>query len=506
MTSVSAFTDYAYAPRWTSPVVPWVNCDPVRRQDLREAWGIGEITHHLTPSQFGTFQKLQLWRKRPDGGREFLMDSSRRWGKSALGCTWLISDAVAHPGWRLPYIGPELRQIKRFVLPLMAMILSDCPPDQRPTYFRSDLVYEFPNKARIELIGLDKNPDGARGNAIDGAFCDEAAFFRNLEYLLKSVLKPQMLGRPWARILCASTPPVSPAHVWSTEMIPSAVMRGAHDIKTIEDADQYSEIEIEEMIAEAGGRDHATCQRELFCRHVADETMAVVPEFRNAEAEMVREVEPPEWRDCYTAMDPGWSDLTGVLFGYWHFEKALLVIEDEVAEARLNSAKIAEQVKAKESALWSGVKRLGTNGTIKTQPYRRYSDRDNRLLSDLSREHDLVFARTVKDNPEQAVNQLRVAVQGMRIAIHPRCAMLILHLRNGVWKNEARQAFAWHGGSMGHFDLIAALIYMWRNVNRQRNPAPRIEHIYHDGTYDSALRSETKKVSKWVKPPNRFMR
>lgn len=498
--------DEAYVPRWRSPVVPFSYCDPERKQLLREAWSIGEITHHMTPSQFDVYQRFMTWKARRDGGREYLMDISRRWGKSTVGCVWLISEAIRRPRSRLPYFGPELKQIKRFVLPLMANILSDCPPEMQPKFRRTDLVYEFPNGSRIELIGLDKNPDGARGNAIDGAFCDEAAFFRNLEYLLWSVLKPQMLGRPWARVMCASTPPVSPAHIWSEQMIRDAINRGAHDIKTLEDADQYSIVEIEEMIAELGGREDSRCQREYFCRHVADANMAIVPEFRDYERKIVLEVPAPEWRDCYTSMDPGWADLTAVLFGYWHFERAQLVIEDELAESRMNSRRLADLLKLKEVELWGGIRRMGSNGQQKPQPYRRYSDRDHRLLSDLAREHDLVFTRTLKDNPEQAVNQLRVAISSERIAIHPRCERLIKHLRNGVWKNEQRASFAWHGGEMGHFDLVAALIYMWRNVNRNRNPAPKVVHTYSSEIYNPSLAEANKKVSKWARTRNPLLR
>lgn len=498
--------DPAYVPKWRSPVVPWTFCDAARKQLLREAWGIGEITHHMTPSQYEVYQRFLVWQKRRDGGREYLMDISRRWGKSTVGCVWLISLAIQRPRARLIYVGPELKQIKRFVLPLMGNILSDCPPEMQPHFRRTDMIYEFPNSSRIELIGLDKNPDGARGNAIDGCFCDEAAFFRNLEYLLWSVLKPQMLGRPWARVMCASTPPVSPAHIWSEQMIPTAIKRGAHDIRTLEDADQYSTVEIEEMIAELGGREDSRCQREYFCRHVADANMAIVPEFRQVERAIVKEVAPPEHRDCYTAMDPGWADLTACLFGYWHFERAQLVVEDELAESRMNSGRLAALLKLKESQLWGNLKRNSSNGTQKSQPYRRYSDRDHRLLSDLSREHDLVFIRTLKDNPEQAVNALRVAVSSERIMIHPRCEKLIKHLRNGVWKNEQRAQFAWQGGEFGHFDCVAALIYMWRNINRNRNPAPRVVQTYSSDSYNPALAEANKKVSKWARQRNPLLR
>lgn len=487
-------------PAWRSPVVPWLHCLPPRRALLRETWRLGEISHQLTPSQFDTYQRVMLWESRPsrEAGRYFVMDSSRRWGKSKLGLGWLTEKALRSPNLRLLYIGPVLKEIRKFVVPLMAAILSECPPELRPRYRKTDLVYEFPNGSRVEVVALDKNPDGARGNALDYAFLDEAAFFNNLEYLLGSVLDPQMLGRPHARVLMASTPPVSPGHVWSSDLVPDAKLRDAHDIKTLADADQYTVEEIEEFIAKAGGRDHPKCQREYFCRHVADFDRAVVPEFAAVQGSIVTAVEPPGWRDCYTVMDPGWHDMTGVLFGYWDFAQAKLVVEDELAHPKMNSGKLAALIKAKEEALWNGLVRVGRNGELKPQPYRRYSDRDPRLLSDLRNEHQIIFTRATKDTPEQAVNLLRNAIGEERILVHPRCTKLQLHLLNGIWKNEQHKAFAWLGGEFGHFDLVSALLYMWRNVNRRRNPAPQ-QAVVLTTDQHQAVQREREAASRWTR-------
>lgn len=438
-----------------------------------------------------------------------MLDCSRRWGKSALGCVTLIEDCFRIPGGRFVYLGPEKEQIKKFVIGLMENVLSDCPPDLRPRFYRTSFVYEFRNGSRIELYGLDKNPDGGRGPGLDGGFLDEAAFFKRLEYTLKDVLLPQMMGRLWARLLGASTPPVSPGHYWTADMLPDAVKRGAHDTKTILDADQYSEAEREEIIEGLGGRENSRCKRELFCIHEADATMAIVPEFKDVEKLIVMEVTPPTWRDCYTTMDPGWQDLTGVLFGYWHFELAKLVIEDEIAESQMVSSKIAEHIKVKEALLWppDRVKRVKSNGDHVPQPYRRYSDRNRRLLGDLSREHNLVFIPTRSDDIEQDINQLRGAIQASKILIEPRCTMLVQHLKNGVWKNDRHNIFDREGKSMGHYDLISALNYMWRNVNRQRNPAPKVVATYQTDMRERFVTREDTRVSKWDRGGRRqFMR
>ncbi len=487
-------------PAWVSPVVPWEFCSPERQEELREAWTDGEISHQLTPSQQTTYDKLRDWEDRPyaERGREFVLDSSRRWGKSELGCVWLVENCLRNPGKRYLYIGPERKQIEDLTLPIMARILCECPPELQPVYHQSRRAYTFPNGSTIELYGLDKNPNASRGGAIDGAFLDECGFFKRLMYLLKSVLKPQMLGRIWACLLLASTPPDTPAHPWSDKIVPQAIMRGAHDVRTIEDADQYTVEEIEHFIQEAGGRDDPDCQREYFAKHVADANRIVVPEYAAAASEIVREVAPPRYRDCYTVMDPGWHDLVAALFGYWDFGEARLVIEDELAEVKMNSGRLATLLKAKEAELWSELTCMRGDGLVSAQPYRRYSDRDPRLISDLRVEHGLRFSVAHKDTPEQAVNQLRNAIEGRRIVIHPRCVKLQAHLRAAIWKNELHKTFSWQGGPFGHFDLVAALIYMWRNVNRGRNPAPKPTYSIGTDSYDARATVRGPAASKWA--------
>lgn len=483
---------------WKSSIVPWQQCDRERRVLLEKAWEIGELSYKFTPSQLDLHQRIRKWEKKQGHGRTFAIDISRRWGKSQLGTVLEIEDAVRHTGWRIIYCAPQYKMVTKIVRPLMEWALQDCPPGLRPEWVKSEGTYYYRNGSKIELVGLDENPDGARGTGIDKVFLDEAAFCDNLEYLLTSILYPQMLGRSHARIIAASTPPVSPSHFWSSALVPEAIMQEAHDKRTLLDADQYSDEEKEEFIRAAGGRRSTACRREYFAEHVTDDTMAIIPEFREVEADVVKAMEPPVWRDCYVSMDPGWKDLTAVLFGYWNFEERCLFIEDELAAPRLNSDAVAAAIKDKELVLWHRSKRKGYNDDLKPQPFLRVSDNDPRLLYDLSTEHGLAFAATAKDNLDQQINALRVAVQNKRVRIHPRCRKLIAHLKNGVWKNEARKVFATEGGDLGHFDLIAALVYMWRNVQQHRNPAPKAER-YVAG--DIRIKEGKAGGSKWQGKP-----
>ena len=70
--------------------------------------------------------------------------------------------------------------------------------------------------------------------------------------------------------------------------------------------------------------------------------------------------------------------------------------------------------------------------------------------------------------------ELRTAIGNHQIIIHPRCVKLQSHLKFGVWdKNKVK--FARVPG-YGHFDLIDALVYLYRNVSKRKNPFPPVSH------------------------------
>ncbi len=84
--------------------------------------------------------------------------------------------------------------------------------------------------------------------------------------------------------------------------------------------------------------------------------------------------------------------------------------------------------------------------------------------------HGLVFVPTAKDELEAAVVNVRRWVRQGKIAIHPRCVKLIAQMKAGVW-NAHRTEFAEQPGG-GHYDLLAALVYLVRNVIPHQSRVP----------------------------------
>lgn len=496
---------------WRSPVVVWSQQTPEQRQVSALSWKRGDLGYKLTPAQLDLDHTVEAWIKRGDlegEGRIFAIDCSRRLGKSAYLGKKGITFSIQRPASRTVWCFPQYEEAKKIVPALMSIMLDDCPPSSRPEWLKSEKKFRFPNGSVIEIVGMDVNPDAARGAAVDLVLLDEAGFFDNLEYLIHSVLYPQMLGRDHARIICASTPSKTPGHYWSSELVPQCVARGAHTLKTLLDADQYTDRAKREFImacpsgsnADAKPWRGSTCLREYFCLHIIDSESAIIPEFADVREDVICEVPEPEWFDGYTVMDPGFNDLAAVLLSYWHFERQELVIIDEFARPRANSRKVADGIRKLEEEHWGKKVRRGANYLLRPQPYMRYSDNNPGLLADMHDEHGLTFAAVQKNSLDKMVDSVRVMMQEKKIRIHPRCVKLISHLDKGIWKRSKtarRPQFDRPGGDFGHYDLIAALVYTVLMVNQRRNPKPKQAEIVRG---DMVVRAEPGKRSKWQGP------
>jgi len=349
------------------------------------------------------------------------------------------------------------------VYPHMRRILADCPEYLRPKANVQEMSWTWPNGSVMRLAGCDgANADRLRGGECHEAFVDEAGFIVDLHGVIEDVIMPMTLTTD-GRILLASTPPMSPAHPFA-EYVGRAAADGAMTRLTIYDAPHISREKADEYIAEAGGPDSITARREYMAEVVVDESTSIVPEFVRVMDQIVVERERPRFCELYVAADFGFHDLTVVLFAYHDFERAKIVVEDELAFHGASGLEVGAAVKARELQLW------GPNA----RPH-RYADAPAQLLADLASKTlgpGIVFAPATKTDADAALNALRMSIQRMEIEIAPRCKTLISHLHYGTW-NERRTSFDRQDG-FGHWDAIDALKYLVRHVSRRKNPAPDV--------------------------------
>lgn len=412
--------------------------------------------------------------------QKFIINCSRRLGKSTLLCLYAVEFAIKNPGSRICYAAPTQKMVSTLIQPLMNWILQDCPSWIKPTFKTKGQKYVFPNGSEICLAGTDsKRAESLRGQSMHLGIIDEAAFMSDLQYVLSDVLMPQTLTTG-GRMIIASTPARDPDHDF-TRMVIDAEVKGNYIKKTIYDnplittdtivrfmMETDPRLKEEDAIAYAkiksGPPNNSTWWREYMAESIPDKDRMIIPEFFDLRDKLCIDVEKPEYYDNYVSMDIGFEDFTAVIFGYWDFLNARIIIEGEVLLNKMTTKKLAEDIADKEKELWG-----------ERKPYMRYSDIDKIVINDLQVLHNLTFTQITKDNLQAGVNNLRMMIAKGQIIISPKCVNLIAHLKHGSW-NKAKDKFA-RSGEYGHFDALAALVYLARNIQQFKNPIPPGHHL-----------------------------
>ncbi len=439
----------------------------IRAAAIDETWRRGDLSY-----LFHAGQRVldKHYRDCSPRGKLIVANISRQFGKTAYGVKKSIETALRIPMAQIRVGTAFLSDLVKFIEPAFEKFLHDCPEDLKPEYNRSQHAYRFPNGSVIYLVGIDKNPNGLRGATLDFAFLDECGFIDSLalKTIYISVLLPATLHRPNAKILMASTPPDEPGHQF-LEYMRQATAAGTYIEMDVYKNPMLSPAQIATMCSEVGGKDSAAWRREFLCEPVIDLERLIIPEWKT---EYCQEVEPNApyhhlWHR-YVALDIGMVDWTALLFGYYDFKKAQLIIEDEfqIKGKDLTSLVLADAVKAKEKDLWGNAE-CG-NGKV----FRRIADNNNLiLLNDMSSAHNVHFAPTTKDDLHAMVGEVREFVAAGRLLVHPRCRRLLACLQYGLWDSK-RKGFGRQNEEVGHNDALAALVYMIRNLARNSNPIP----------------------------------
>lgn len=503
--------------------------DSLSRQQLQdECWRQGKLRWLMHASQAQAYDKYRAWEltrlndeRDPVAGsfpRIFTLPISKRWGKTSM-CLWILAeDAIRNPGTVRRYASAFQANIAEIVNDVSREVFASAPPDVCPVYKGSQgpqgAGFYFPNGSVIRLVGVDLHPNGLRGQSSDGDAFSECGFMTNLLYVVKNVIYHQYQGRPHASLILESSAPNAIDTEWERIFLPDAKARGAYFEATILDNPRLSDREKREAIAAAGGRGHPDCEREFFNVIAVDPGSRVVPEFD--ESRHVQDWPQPRNAHCYTSADPGTRDLFGLLWGYWDFGRAALYIQQDWAEPNALTRDVAAVIRRTEQALWGAVDPAGDAqdrfalrearrpvagasdvelvdrwhpqtgappGTLtwydgrflRANPYQRVSDIDLRLCADLGAQYGLQFQAIRKDSLEAMLASFRDALSNGKIIIHPRCVKLIAHLKAARW-NKNRTDYE-RTTAHGHYDLLAAAVYLWRLVdgNRHMNPnAPEI--------------------------------
>lgn len=449
-----------------------------------EKWYRADLTFKLHSAQ-----KIINQTYRAVTNQLFVGNCSRQFGKTYWAVTKAIECALSKPKAQIRYGAAFQSDLMDFIIPAFEKVMEDCPDEIKGKFKTQGTKFVFPNGSVIKLVGLDKNPNGLRGNTLDLIIIDECGFVGNLDYVYKSVIIPATTHRPEAKIILISTPPSTPAHAF-LDYAQKAEDESAYKMFTIFDNPMLDANGILRLMRETGcvlpndGSEHAvieairaskaiefpdnwvlstTFRREYLCEFITDSDLQIIPEWQDKYVQDYAKDEYYVYYHKYVGMDLGTKDFTACIFGYYDFRKATLVVEDEfkMNGPTMNTELLVGAIKKTEADLWG-----------ETPPFRRISDNNNlHLLQDMSSIHNLHFIATNKDTLEAMINEVRIMVQAGRIVINPKCKQLIGSLKYGVW-DEKRKGFA-RSTTYGHFDALAALIYLVRNLALHSNPIPK---------------------------------
>lgn len=453
-----------------------------KEQRIARLWELGEHRWKLYPDQRDIYDRVRAFLDDPATQYEsFYVDIARQWGKTFM-CVLLADEyARRHPGSQIRYVSTTRTALRKLVHPNFRTLLADCPQHLRPVWNGLDHCYRYPNGSEISVTGANNgHADDSRGQRAHLVVLEEAGFVDELEYLVSSVLTPQ-LTTTGGRVLFISTPPLTPAHdVMKYLTRCQQKGDGNYVLRTIDENKHLTERAKEKLIEECGGRDSPQAQRELWCRKVVDTKRAIVPEFVEHKPAIVKVPEVPSHFYPLEAMDVGFKHLHAIGFGWWDFKRAKLVIWDEEYLRRARTDQIAAAIQAKEAEHFPNAAReveRDHTGMYLHEPFRekrygvrRWSDVDLRLIEDLNVLHRLPFAPTAKDDLEAQINALRLLVKEHQLEIHPRCVQTIAHLEYGIW-NKSRTGFE-ETEEFGHFDGVAMTVYLLRNAPRHLDPYP----------------------------------
>ena len=143
---------------WVSPCKPWEACSQKRRAALRKVWEKGDLSYKLDPEQLKVYHQIRAWLDDPDRSRRFVLDVSRRWGKSSIMFLIAVEERIRYPKRkRIAYWTDTGRMVEEIImLEVFPWLFEDCPPELRPNWYpsRHRIIWDRDHKSLDQCRAL----------------------------------------------------------------------------------------------------------------------------------------------------------------------------------------------------------------------------------------------------------------------------------------------------------------------------------------------------------------
>jgi hypothetical protein len=444
---------------------------------IKALWLKGDLGHKLKSHQVLVYNKLwQVINEELGEEHTYVINCARRFGKSFVLILVAIEFCIRNPGAQVRYALPVQVTYRDIVLPSLNLICLDAPKELNIEHFKSEKRIDFGNGSSIKWAGCDNgNAVQLRGSSSSLNLVDEAGFVDDLQDIYESILAPLTITTN-GKTIFSSTPPSTLDHDYC-RLYREHAERGMVSQFTIYDNISLTPKQLAKAIKESGGEDSTTFKREYLCQFIQDAEISIIPNWSEAYIkEWPRSPQYFGFYHKYVCMDLGVRDLTVALFGYYDFENAKLIIEDEVVMngPNMTTQLLAAEIHAKMDLL--GYKNPKLNRLI--------ADNALQIIQDLSIIYKLPFAGTSKNDLDAMINRVRIMVGDGKVIVNPKCKNLIGCMKFGVWQSRDHigRMFG-RSPTLGHYDAIAAITYLIFNLDTRSNPIPHLHGVDLSNSY-----------------------
>lgn len=424
-------------------------------------WSSGVLHWKLHDAQKLIYKDLQSLDR---DTREVLIFCARRFGKSYLGLILALEKALSKPNIQVAIVGPSLKQTTSITTPLLKKITQDAP-DGLIKRTKSEARWNLHNGSVLLIGGFDTIAESLRGMELEEIYLEETGLATpdsdEYNYILYSILLPTLMHTR-GKIIHLTTPSRIVDHPLHTETLPKCRLLNAFHLYTIEQNPLLSKEDIEKEIESLGGKDSVAVKRELYCQIVRDDSITVVPTFKE-ELHTAQAIEPTHPLKYFVGGDLGYTnDLSAfVLVGYDHNLGKVLILDEQHFEPETPSKKIVDTLHER----WS---HLNPTYIVDIQGNTRID------FSGLG----LATVQPIKDKFESTITFIRNEFYKDALLIDSKNTLLIETLRSGIF-NKQKTDFK-RTAALGHLDFIMALIYALRGVDKMTDlrPKPKRENMW----------------------------